>query len=177
MTTQQNTGRFIGAGAIAGIIAGMVMAMYAMLASTTFLGQGLFTPLYGIAAPIVGMGAMTTSMHMGVYFTLGPALVGLMVHMMFSAVFGVIFGFIARAVHLHGGIAVLGGMVYGVVVLLLMSFIVLPIVGAGTMPSTVGWPSFTLEHLMYGVVLGLWPVLRSADFMSQRVGNAAARTA
>ncbi len=177
MTTQQNTGRFIGTGALAGIIAGMVMAMYAMIASATVLGQGLFTPLYGIAAPILGMGAMTTSMHMGVYFTLGPALVGLMVHMMFSAVFGIIFGFIARALHLQGVVAVLGGMAYGIVVLLLMSFIVLPIVGAGTMPSTVGWPSFTLEHLMYGIVLGLWPVLRAADFSRQRVGNATVRAA
>lgn len=164
MTPQPTTARLIVAGIIAGIIAGIVMAMYAMLASATVLAQGFFTPLYGIASPIVGQSAMQTSMHEGVYFTLGPALLGLMIHMMFSAVFGIIFGLAARALRLRGGLAVLAGMVYGVIVLLVMSFIVLPIVGAGTLPATVGWPSFTVEHLMYGVVLGLWPVLRPADF-------------
>ena len=68
------------AGAVAGIIAGMVMAMYAMIASATFLGQGFFTPLYGIASPLVGSEAMMTSLKQGFYFDLGPALVGLVVH-------------------------------------------------------------------------------------------------
>lgn len=42
--------------------------------------------------------------------------------------------------------------------------IVLPIVGAGKLPMMVGWPSFTIQHLIFGMVLGLWPVLRPQDF-------------
>ncbi len=60
------------AGAVAGIVAGLVMAVYAMLASATFLHQGFFTPLYGIASPIIGPGAMGASMKQGLYFDFGP---------------------------------------------------------------------------------------------------------
>ena len=170
-------GRFVLTSAIAGIIAGMVMAMYAMVASATFLGQGLFSPLYGIASPLVGQQALMTSMHQGVYFTLGPAIVGLIIHMMWSAVYGVVFGLIVRALHIQGAMAVGAGMLYGIVILLVMSFIVLPIVGAGSMPAMVGWPSFTIEHLMFGVALGLWPIVRPRDFTASAPTHVSARTA
>ncbi len=159
-----NTGKFVVNGAIAGIIAGVVMAMYAMMASVTFLHQGFFTPLYGIAAPIVGKQAMETSMGQSFYFTLGPAMIGLVIHMMVSAVFGIIYGFAARALHIAGFVSVAAGMMYGVVILLVMSFVVLPIIGSGSMPSTIGWPSFTVEHLMYGVAIGLWPLIKAQEF-------------
>lgn len=151
-------------GAIAGVIAGLVMAMYAMIASATFLGQGFFTPLYGIASPLIGPSAMMTSMKQGIYFAIGPALLGLVIHMMWAALYGVIFGLIGWRLHLAGWAAVVGGMAYGVVVMIFMSVVVLPLVGVGTMPGMIGWPSFTVEHLTFGLVLGLWPVLRPADF-------------
>jgi hypothetical protein len=157
-------------GAIVGIIAGMVMAMYAMIASATFLEQGFFTPLYGIASPLVGSEAMMTSMKQGLYFALGPALLGLVVHMMWSAFYGAIFGVVASRLQLAGTAAVVGGMVYGVVMMIVMSFIVLPIVGAGAMPGMIGWPSFTIEHLMFGLVLGLWLAVRPADVVLQSAG-------
>jgi hypothetical protein len=106
---------------------------------------------------------MMTSMKQGFYFALGPALVGLVVHMMWSAFYGAIFGIVASRLQLVGTAAVAGGMVYGVVVMIVMSFIVLPIVGAGAMPGMIGWPSFTVEHLMFGLILGLWPATRPAD--------------
>jgi hypothetical protein len=152
------------AGAIAGIVAGMVMAMYAMIASATFLGQGFFTPLYGIASPLVGSEAMMISMKQGFFFALGPALVGLVVHMMWSAFYGIVFGLIVSRLQLAGIAAVVGGMVYGIMVMIVMSFVVLPIVGTGAMPAMIGWPSFIVEHLMFGLVFGLWPVVRPADF-------------
>jgi hypothetical protein len=155
---------------IAGMVAGIVMAMYAMIASATFLGQGFFTPLYGVASPFVGTEAMMTSMKQGLYFALAPALTGLLVHMMWSALYGVIFGLIASRLQLAGTAAVISGMVYGVAVMLVMSFIVLPIVGVGAMPGMIGWPSFTVEHLMFGLALGLWPAVRPADVMLQSTG-------
>ena len=156
--------RFIIVSAIAGMVAGLIMGMYAMVASAIFLGQGFFTPLYGIASPLIGGEAMMMSMQQGVYFTLGPALLGLAVHMMWAALYGVIFGQIVRAARLSGGGAVIGGVIYGLIVMLFMSFVVLPIVGAGGMPGMVGWPSFTVEHLIFfGLVLGLWPVVRPKD--------------
>jgi uncharacterized membrane protein YagU involved in acid resistance len=174
MDTSHGTARFIGKGIIAGLIAGVVMAMYAMLASATFLHQGFFTPLYGIASPLIGPKAMMTSMTKGVYFAPGPAILGLMVHMLWSAGYGAVFGLLVRATHLSGPAALLGGLVYGVLVLLLMSFVVLPIVGAGAMPGTIGAPSFTAEHLLFGLVLGAWPLLRPQDFSLRHPSRTAA---
>lgn len=147
-------------GAIAGMVAGSVMAMYAMIASATFLHQGFFTPLYGIASPIVGSQAMMTSMQQGFYFSFGAALVGLIAHMMWSAVFGAIFLLIARAAHLHGASAIVAGVLFGVIVEALMSLTVLRILGLGGMPSTTGLPSFTVEHLLFGFTLGAWVAAR-----------------
>jgi uncharacterized membrane protein YagU involved in acid resistance len=139
------TRQFVGKGIATGMIAGIVMGMYAMLASATFLGQGFFTPLYGIASPLIGPQPMTTSMQQGTYFTPGPALLGLVVHMLWAALYGVIFGLLARAAHLTGAPAIVAGLVYGIAVMLAMSLVVLPLVGAGAMPGMVGWPSFTIE--------------------------------
>jgi hypothetical protein len=161
---------FVVTGAIVGILAGMVMAMYAMIASATFLAQGFFTPLYGIATPIVGSEAMLTSMRQGLYFAHVPALAGLVVHMMWSAFYGAIFGVLASRLQLAATAAVVVGMLYGVAVMIAMSFIVLPIVAAGAMPGMIGWPSFTVEHLMFGLVLGLWLAVRPADVVLQSAG-------
>jgi hypothetical protein len=165
----QSLRRVVVTGLIVGLIAGVMMAMYAMLASATFLGQGFFTPLYGIASPLVGQQAMMASMKAGLYFTVGPALLGLMIHMLWSAFYGVIFGLLARAAHLTGVLGLLAGIIYGGVVMVVMSFVVLPVVGVGSMPHLIGWPSFTIEHLLFGMVLGLWPLLRPQDFVGPKI--------
>jgi uncharacterized membrane protein YagU involved in acid resistance len=156
------TSQILITGAIAGMVAGAVMAMYAMFASATFLHQGFFTPLYGIASPIAGMGAMITSMQQGFYFNPGAALIGLVVHMMWAAGYGIVFLLIARAAHLHSVQALIGGLVFGVAVEILMSLLVLPLLGLGGMPGTIGVPSFTIEHLLFGAALGVWVATRPA---------------
>jgi hypothetical protein len=143
--------------------AGAVMAMYAMTASATFLHQGFFTPLYGIASPIAGQSAMMTSMQRGVYLALGPALLGLVVHMMWSAMYGVVFGLIARAASLHSASAVIAGVIFGLAIQVVMSVLVLRILGLASMPGTIGLPSFTVEHLLFGLTLGLWVATHPQD--------------
>jgi len=143
------------------------MAIFTMIAMATYLNMGFFTPLYAIASSLAGQQTLTTSQHQGLfYFALGPALVGLVVHMMWSALYGMIFGLIVYATHLKGALAVISGIVYGVLVMLLMSFIVAPIAGAPNLLQMPGGLSFTLGHLMFGLVLGLWPVVRPQDFVS-----------
>jgi hypothetical protein len=153
------------AGAVAGMIAGAVMAMYAMMASAAFLHQGFFTPLYGIASPLTGPDAVNASMRQGVYVAAGPALIGLVAHMMWSAAFGAVFGLIAGATRLSGAGAVALGVVYGLVIMGVMSVVVLPLVGAGSLPGTVGLPSFTMQHLLFGLGLGLWAAIRPGDLL------------
>ncbi len=158
--------QFLILGAIAGIIGGVLMAMFTMLATATYLQIGFYTPLYAIAAPLIGRQTLMTSMTHGIfYFALGPALLGLVVHMMWAAFWGIIFGLIARALHLTGGVAIISGLIYGVLVMLVMSFIVVPIVGAPDLLRMAGLLLFIIAHaLFYGLPLGLWPVAQPQFF-------------
>jgi hypothetical protein len=45
-----------------------------------------------------------------------------------------------------------------------MSFLIAPIVGAPNILNLLGWPTWTIGHLFFGLVLGFWPVLRPQDF-------------
>jgi hypothetical protein len=155
-------------GMLGGMAGGIVMAMYAMVVSATVKDVGFFTPLYHIASSIISPQAMMTSMddaahgHAG-YFTAGPALVGLLVHMMTGAVAGGAFGAAVAGRGLARPVTVAVGGVFGLLVLLANSFVGLPVVasvfgGGGPisdMPKMVGWGTFTVEHLMFGLVLGL----------------------
>lgn len=156
---------FLMAGAIAGMLGGAMMAMFTMIATATYLHMGFFTPLYVIASPLTGPQSMMTAMHGDAfYFAFGPAILGLVVHMMWSALWGIIFGLIAAGLHLRGAAAIIGGMVYGVLIMLVMNFVLLPIVGAPSLLNLLGGITFIIGHLLFGMVVGIWPVLRPQDF-------------
>lgn len=154
-------------GALWGVIAAAVMAMFAMIAGATYLESGFFTPLYHIASAVIEPEAMMTSMEKAgggtdFYFALGPAAVGMMVHFMTGAVYGILFALLARTLRLSGGAGLGAGAVYGIAVLLFSSFVGLPVAAAlfgggdpiADMPKMVGWTTFTIEHVMYGLILG-----------------------
>src|SRR5437660_7233210 len=142
-------------GAIAGMIGGVLMALFTMTATGTYLHMSFFTPLYAIAAPLIGQQPLLASLQGGAfYLALGPALLGLVVHLLWSAFWGIVFGLLARWLHLTGGVAIFGGLVYGILVMLVMSFIVVPIVGAPNLLDMVGLFSFILSNaLFYGLPL------------------------
>ncbi|MCA1703124.1 MAG: hypothetical protein LC808_07570 [Actinobacteria bacterium] len=165
-------GQTIKVGAGAGVIAAVVMAMYAMVAGATYVGSGFFTPLYHIASTFISPKPMMTSMQNAMdgrdfYFTFGPALLGMMVHLMTGAIYGGVFALIARALKLSGAAIVAVGAVYGLVVLAFSSFLGLPIAAAlfgggdpiSDMPKMVGWTTFTIEHVLFGAVVGLFVLL------------------
>ena len=166
MPAPRDTGRLLVLGALVGMIGGVLMAVFTMLATATYLQMGFFTPLYAIAAPLIGRQTLLTSMTNDVfYFAPGPALLGLLVHLLWSAFWGMIFGLIARGLHLIEGVAIISGLVYGLLVMLVMSFIVVPIVGAPDLLRLVGSLSFIVAHaLFYGLPLGLWPVVQPQFF-------------
>jgi uncharacterized membrane protein YagU involved in acid resistance len=134
--------------ALPGLIAGVVFAMWAMVVG--LFTSTLWAPPQGIAQSI-GIGSA------GHDFQLVPLLVGLMGHMMNSIVLGVIFVAIARAIRLQGISAVVGGMVYGVIVYVAMYWVVLRGILGSTSASFLSanpeW-SWIAAHLMFGVVLG-----------------------
>ena len=159
---------FLVTGVIAGITGGALMMILTMLSSVTYLRLGFFTPMYAIAVPFIGQQPLMTSVGDGVfYLSLGPALLGLAVHLFWAVLWGLIFGLLARRLHLSGGTAIISGLVYGVLVMLVMIFIVLPIFGANHALRLLGPFSLLLtvsNALFYGMSLGLWPVLQPQFF-------------
>ena len=160
-------GRAVLIGAVAGVIASLVMAMYAMMAAYT-KDTGFFTPLYHIASLVTNDSHMMKSMKAdrmngdAFTFLFGPALLGAMIHMMTGAVYGAVFGVIASRLRL--GLAALAGvgMVYGFLVFVMSAYIGLPLAASifnsgdpiKNMAEMAGWGTFIIEHLMFGVALG-----------------------
>lgn len=164
---QSDVGRVVRAGAGWGAVGAFVMALYAMVAAATYLNVGFFTPMYHIASTFISPNTMMTSMEHAMkdqlfHFSFGPAVLGMIIHLAVGAAYGIVFALLARALNLAGAVAVVGGAIYGIVVLLFSSFVSLPIAAAvfgggdpiADMPELVGW-TFTVEHVMYGIVLGL----------------------
>lgn len=142
-------------GIVGGLIGGVVMAMFAMIAGATYLGTGFFTPMYHIAAFLIGPEEMKSSMEGGTfYFSAGPAALGMMIHMVTAIGWGILFALLISRMRTGGASLILLGAIYGLAVMAFMSFIALPIIGQGDMPTMVGWPTFSIEHAMYGATVG-----------------------
>jgi hypothetical protein len=133
----------------AGLIAGLVFAMWAMIV-------GVFTT--NLWAAPQGIGQAVGIGHQGHDFQIAPFIVGLAGHMMNSIILGLIFLAIALALQLRGVAAVVVGMMYGIVVYAVMYWVVLRNLLSGTSGSFLSanpeW-SWVLSHLMFGAVLGL----------------------
>lgn len=147
------------------MIAGAVMAMFSMVASVTYQHHGFFTPLFHISDLFGSPDAMMRSAMEAMagnkfWFSAGPAVLGLLIHMMTGAMFGIGFALLAR--RLPRTVLVPAGAMYGVAVFVVSAFVGLPvaakITGSGAtisdMASMVGWATFAVEHMMFGLVLG-----------------------
>lgn len=132
--------RHWGAGAIAGLIAGIVMAMIAMVRAAA-MGAGATTPVKEIAALVLGVQALIGGM--------GTLMIGLVIHLVFSVVLGAIFagliGAMAPAKAFGFGIA------YGITVWAAMTFGLLPWTNP-TMAARVAMTpgSWFVLHLIFG---------------------------
>ncbi len=123
------------------------MAMVAMV-WMALAGEGFFKPLSVIASILMGKSAISGS------FALVPDLVGAMIHMVLSAVFGLVFAFVvARGYWRSGvivGLAVAFGLLLWVVNVRIIDTYFIP-AGLSLAPT----PLMVVVHLVYGVVLGL----------------------
>lgn len=165
-TSSTSLGRGALIGAVAGVLASLVMAVYAMVAAWV-QDTGFFTPLYHIASVVAAPDTMMTSMEAGMagdafHFSFGIAVLGAVIHMLTGAFYGAIFGLVVARLRL-GTLALTAlGLVWGAIVLVVSAFALLPLAaevsGAGEpiadMASMAGWTTFTVEHLIFGVVLG-----------------------
>lgn len=172
-------GKSIGLGAAAGIVASIAMGAYAMVAKFV-QDEGFFTPVHQIATIFVSSRAFEDSVASaqsgeGAWeISLGAVLIGLAVHMVVGAVYGAVFGALVPVLKLVGSaLLTAAGVVWGLVALVISAFVGLPVaaaifgvdeIGSGTfagdnpiadMPEVAGWGTFTIEHLVFGLVLGL----------------------
>jgi hypothetical protein len=172
-------------GALLGVAAAVVMGMFAMVASATYHDTGFFTPLHHIASAVIEPTAMMRSMEAGMAgdtfaISIGPALLGLGLHLATGAFWGAIFGLIVSTGWLRGVTGLVAGIVYGLAVLVVMAFAALPVIasvfGGGDpisdMPRLAGWGTFTIEHAIYGAVLGLWPLRKGSELRARRAVEA-----
>lgn len=174
-------------GALAGVGASLVMAMYAMIAAWTYQHTGFFTPLYHIAATFAAPDTMMKSMEAAMAgnsftFVFGPAVLGAMIHMMVGAMYGAIFAVVARLLRWRGALLVGAAMVWGLIVFAISAWIGLPIAAAlfgggdpiRDMASMVGYPTFIIEHLMFGAALGIL-LLRASRNSADQTGSTTRR--
>jgi hypothetical protein len=159
--------RWTALGVLGGVLGAMVMAGYAMVVSGAYKDVGYLTPLYHIASAFTAPDAMMASMEEAKagntsYVDAGTATVGLLVHMVTGMVAGGLFGAVAAATSLGRTGLVLAGVGYGLLVLAGNALVGLPAVAAlfgggdaiADMPAMAGWGTFTVEHLLFGAVLG-----------------------
>jgi len=138
------------AGAAAGVVGGALMAIWsAILAALT--GYGFLFPFKAVGAAFVGVHALVGGG--------GTVLYGLGLHFLIAAAFGALFGALSRPISSAGG-ALAAGIAYGLGILLLMTFVVLPATNATLFERVVLVPgSWFLLHVLYGAGVSLAPVI------------------
>jgi hypothetical protein len=167
--------RVVEAGILGGVVAGIAMGLFTMLASATWLGDGLFTPAYRVAF-LVETTVLDTALREAAagdrfYLSREALSFGVALHCFVAGGLGAVFALAARALRPRGRRALaIAGAAYGLVVAGLTGLVVLPAIarlldlGApiAALAGAVGWPSYLAAHAVYGLALVLWPPLRAA---------------
>ena len=135
-------------GAIAGLIGGAAMTIVgAMLASS--VGNDIWLEARQIATLIYGPAALSD-------LGIGPIIVGTLLHLLFSALLGAVFGIVSRRwlrLPSDYGMPVWIGVTYGIMIWMLAYFVVLPLANPSLLATYA--PSFIIQNIVYGIVTGL----------------------
>lgn len=128
-------------GAVAGLIGGIAMAMVTMMV-TAMMGMGAFAMPQMIGGLLLGPGAAMSG-------GAGVVMIGLMLHMMFSIVFGLIYAAIVNSATHEFWVT---GIVFGIVLWLFNFYVVgLFLPGARAMQSEPLWLA-VMNHMVFGLV-------------------------
>jgi hypothetical protein len=158
-------------GVLAGLVAAAVMGLFAMIAAAGWRHLPFTMPLREVAAlanpALAASGGPRIEVGRDLLVFAGA------IHLAVGGFFGALFGLLARAGRLRDRAAVGGGLLYGLGVMAMMTVVVLPAVarlsGAGEpisdLPARTGWATFTAAHLLFGLVLGLWVLVRPMDVL------------
>jgi uncharacterized membrane protein YagU involved in acid resistance len=162
-------------GVFFGVVASIPMGLCAMVASATYQGRGFFTPAYHVAFTIdpdtMGLSLDRADTGDRFFFSQEAFVFGLALHVMVAGVFGALFAVVAMRLRSGGRQILVGGFVYGLAVMVLMSVLVLPVAGAvfgagdpiSRMGREIGWATFAALHAVFGLALGAWLYVRPQD--------------
>lgn len=149
-------------GAIAGIIAALIMAFVAMTRASS-LGFEFFLPMKQVAATLYGVDALIAGT--------AVAVVGLVVHLLNSAAWGAVFGLLIGD-RFSLLVTLLAGLVWGVVVWGVMTWLVLPRANGVMFDRVMVMPTWWfVYHLVFGGALVMTPAL-VRSFAQRRGGEA-----
>ncbi len=138
------------AGSLAGMVGGVLFAFFGM-GTSIMNGADILSPFRLTGAAFVGAAALEGGTVVVIY--------GLMLHIMTSIMWGILFAAILpREASL--GATMVAGLIYGLIVMLVMLYLVLPVANPVMREAVDGTTSFTIEHLIYGGTLSLVPMLR-----------------
>jgi len=154
--TQPRTDAWVKHGLVGGVIAGVVFAMFEMIMAAILNGTAaFFNPLRMIAGIALGQQALQPG-----YSLAAVIVVGLILHMMLSAAFGVVFAGVLRSV------PTLTGSPVRVLVTTSLAGIGLWLVNFYGIATIAGWPWFPARSnpivqlfahtIFFGAVLGLY---------------------
>ncbi len=138
-------------GAVMGLLAGMVFILFELIMAG-ITGPSAMTALRAISAIVLGPGALEPSVNVG-----AAVVIGLIVHFVLSAIFGLIFGMIvwaARSLIGSDGVLVGAAALYGLVLWIVNFYMIAPRAFpwfAEANPVV----QFFAHILFYGGVLGL----------------------
>ena len=150
-----DTGWWVKQGAIGGAIAGIVFAMFEMLATALMNGAAaFFMPLRMIGAIVLGQGALQPS-----YPLLTAGLAGMVVHMMLSVVFGIVFALLVASVPALASstMALLAAAsAYGLLLWLVNFYLIAPAAGWVWFTESNPVVQFLAHTVMFGTALGFY---------------------
>lgn len=142
-------------GAIGGVIAGIVFAMFEMIMAAVLNGaNAFFMPLRMIGAMVLGMKALDPG-----YALLTAGVVGLMLHMMLSIVFGIVFAALVASLPAladSSPMLLVAASVYGFALWIVNFYVIAHAAGWTWFPEKTNVAvQFVAHTIMFGTLLGL----------------------
>ncbi len=152
---QLDTGWALKQGAIGGIIAGIVFAMAEMIGAALIQGNPFLMPLAAIAS--VPIGQPPPQIMQG-YSTITFVLIGLVTHMVFSAIFGIIFALaVAKVPALRSRmVLIIAASVWGFILWVVNFYVLGPALGRPWFAQTPALLQFIYHTFFFGTVLGVY---------------------
>jgi hypothetical protein len=160
--TQSPRRRILSGGAAAGLVAGAVVSLLVAVASA-LLRQDVWAGVKLAAYPFLGNRVLSPG------FDAVACALGLVTHLAVSVVWGLLFARLAFGLSRWATVGF--GAAWGLLVLFLMAYLVLPLVGAMRLEDVMAVRPAVLAHLTFGLAMGFafLPFQRPASHRQDRI--------